>query len=230
MAETGNAAPPPATRAFEEPKQGEEAGPTGSVVDVVTGLPVSGLKLYLSEEPSAVTTDDEGLFELPVLPPGAYSILIQDDFIFMANGQRSVSFAIEMGADLPEVEVDVIYGGVIEGTVWLDGTPVVGTQVALYYPDGDSGSPHSETGQATLTEDDGYFSFKTLVPGEAQIQAYLQLDMGRETIRTQLAIIEAGAGTNVDIDFNKSLEGQLIYGDLPVQRAFGQAVPTVADA
>jgi hypothetical protein len=135
-----------------------------------------------------------------------------------------------MGADLPEVEVDVIYGGVIEGTVWLDGTPVVGTQVALYYPDGDSGSPHSETGQATLTEDDGYFSFKTLVPGEAQIQAYLQLDMGRETIRTQLAIIEAGAGTNVDIDFNKSLEGQLIYGDLPVQRAFGQAVPTVADA
>jgi hypothetical protein len=224
--ETEFAPPPPLARSYEEPEQGEKIRRTGSVIEVVSGLPVGGLTLSVAETASMVSTDEKGYFTLPALPPGDYSILIEDDFLFMANGEGSVSFTNEAGVEPTEIEVDVIDGGIIEGSVWMDEAPVEGMQVILRYPATDQDSPPSMKGQVTVTEEEGYFSFRALVPGEAQVQAYLQLDTGGKNSKVQLAIIESGAVTNVDFDFFKSLEGQLTFGDSEVQAAFVSVMPT----
>jgi hypothetical protein len=207
-----------------EPEQGEEVTRKGTVYDYISGQPIPGLALQLDGTSEPIITDEQGRFTLPPLPTGTYVIAIIHDFTSLPDGLETVGFVIDPKIEPEDIEIDVIFGGMIEGSVWMDGEPLSGANVvlqALSSPD----SPSGMKDQATITDADGAFFFKGVNPGEAGVIAAIRHSTGGYNRKVMRAIVEPGAVTHVDFDFIKSLEGQLIFGDMAVQAAYVSVLP-----
>ena len=119
-------------------QQAPDAGLEGTIVKSMTGEPLSKVKLELrgGSQTLATTTETDGKFYFPNLPPGAYRILAWRDGYWPAEyGQRWVDGpgqAITLGAGqkIPDIRIVMTPGGVISGRITDSlGQPLTGARV-----------------------------------------------------------------------------------------------------
>jgi len=191
----------------------------GYVVEFSSGQPVPDIRLSVQDNPNVVIADENGRFTLPPLSPGNHAITVMDDMALLAYNQGALQFVVDPAVEPADLKLEIIFCGIIEGSVWFDGEPFEGAQLSVRPAVTDSTSQTPQNPKSGVTDDEGNFHVYRLLPGEVMVQARLQLETGGETFKIVPAIIEEGSVTKVDIDFFKSLEGHLIYGDYDVRNA-----------
>lgn len=185
----------------------------GTVVNS-SGTPVAGAQVFLGEAPmynrgqsALAQTDREGRFTLDTLPGGASRIAVSHPSY--APGYADVN--LNAGAR-GTVQIVLGSGGTVEGMVTSGGTALAGQGVGLYFP-----SPTGQGFQATAqTDANGWYEFKGLQEGTAQVSASILLTQNRNRSRNQQAEIRDGAVTRVDFDFpvaTASIEGYILQDE-----------------
>jgi hypothetical protein len=141
----------------------------GSVVNVVSGQPVSRALVRLSGDSRATFTDSEGKFQFNGLPAGSFTLLAEKPgFLgFDWGGSPSpVLLPINLAPDSPDAVVKLTPESVVFGQV-LDekGEPLEDFTVALFSRNPTNGGLFSAPHQRFVTDDQGKFRIAGVYPG-----------------------------------------------------------------
>ena len=141
----------------------------GSVVNVVSGQPVTRALVRLSGDSRATFTDSEGKFQFNGLPVGSFTLLAEKPGFLGSDsgGSRSpVLASINLAPDSPDAVVKLTPESVVFGQV-LDekGEPLEGFTVALFSRNPTTGGLFSAPYQRFVTDDQGKFRIAGLFPG-----------------------------------------------------------------
>ena len=153
----------------------------GRVVRSDTGQPLRrAVVRVFSDESRSVMTDDQGRYELALLPEGRYTLIAsKGGFGEVAYGQRRSygggrSITLSDSQVITQIDFALPPGGVITGRVVDEGgEPAVGAQVAvsrLVFSNGRRQSTHVAGAQV---DDRGEFRVFGLLPGEYYLSATL---------------------------------------------------------
>ncbi|MEQ1871883.1 MAG: carboxypeptidase-like regulatory domain-containing protein, partial [Vicinamibacterales bacterium] len=164
------------------PQPAGEARISGRVVTADTGRPVRRARIMIdaAELPGgrATLTDDQGLFEIPGLPAGRYSVNVsKSGFVTLSYGQRrpqqpGTPIQLAAGQHLASVDFKLPRGGVIAGHVVDDaGEPLAGANVAAMRYAYAQGARQLVPAGNTSTDDQGAFRIWGLNPGSYYVTA-----------------------------------------------------------
>ncbi|NPB03561.1 MAG: OmpA family protein [Thermotogae bacterium] len=125
----------------------------GVVMDAQTQKMIGGAKVTLKEKDISVVTGDDGAYKFENLEPGSYTIRVE------APGYTSQSQVIDLKAGQPVIknfELVPAKAYAIIGVVYDKATnaPIGGAKVRI-----------KETGDSTITQDDGAYRFSNVPPG-----------------------------------------------------------------
>jgi protocatechuate 3,4-dioxygenase beta subunit len=138
---------------------------TATVVDSQTGHPVPNILVYAlraGEIVGSSITDLTGRHIFDALGPGAYRILLGEDF---GPGMDHTDVTIDSGNTSANAELSIAVAGIVSGTVFeADGVTPVGNAAVGLVADGDAIL-------GTATEDDGRYCFVMLSDGAYGLQA-----------------------------------------------------------
>ena len=202
-----------------------QATVAGIVLDVY-GEPVAAVGIIPGEIPRVkhpstavvAASDAEGAFRLEGLCAGPQTISAYHDDYAVA------SVSVELAAGREEaVTITLPKGGIVEGTVYHDGSPWPGQSVQLSAGRaGGSGSP-PVAGLLTDTSEDGTYRFENVRPGDGSllVRAWLLPDEATRQRRwlSQGTVAADGETTVVDFHFapaSASLEGQVSFDAEPL--------------
>ncbi len=174
--------------ARDTPAQTKDAVPTptgritGRVVASDNGHPVKRARVFVTaaELPGGrgMLTDDSGVFDLPELPAGRYTLTVsKSGFVSLSYGQRrplqaGTPLQLADGQTLKGIEFQLPRGSVIGGRVLdEDGEAMPGVMVRVMryqYLQGDRRLTPAGTGQ---TDDKGQYRVWGLMPGDYYVNA-----------------------------------------------------------
>jgi len=161
-------------------QQPAPAGIEGIAVRYGTGEPLSNAKLEIrsGSETQSTTTESDGKFYFPALPPGAYRIFAWRDGFWPAEyGQRWVdgpgqSITLASGQRLRDVQIQMTPGGVISGRITnAAGQPVVGARVRAMQPWIQENQRVLRNIQEVVANDLGEYRLIWLKPGRYYVSA-----------------------------------------------------------
>ena len=158
------------------PQPAGEARISGHVFTADTGRPVRRARIMIdaAELPGgrATLTDDQGLFEIPGLPAGRYSVNVsKSGFVTLSYGQRrpqqpGTPIQLAAGQQLASIDFKLPRGGVIAGHVVDDaGEPLAGANVAVMRYAYAQGARQLVPVGSANTDDQGAYRVWGLNPG-----------------------------------------------------------------
>lgn len=140
---------------------------SGSVVNALSGQPVSRALVHLSDNSRAVFTDSEGKFQFDGLAAGISRLVAEKPGFFGFTGSLfPTGAAIQLPADRPQVILKLIPESIVFGQVVDEkGEPLEGFTVVLFSRNPTNGSLFSERHQRVVTDDQGKFRVAGLSAG-----------------------------------------------------------------
>ena len=157
-----------------------------------------------------VITDAEGAFVFEGLPPGHFTLQAELESYESFVTPGAVDLVVPFEADPEPLEIRVIKGGRIHGSViGEDGNPLAGTsiQLSLQRADADGWG-----GKSVNTDAEGTYEFKGLPAGVHYI--WVTMPSEQDSQRVDLA-----AGEEKEVNFNfsgmVSLSGKILLNDSP---------------
>jgi hypothetical protein len=152
-------------------KPPEQCSLSGTVVNSVTGEPLSKVELKL--EDAVTTSDAKGHFAMVDLEPGSYHLIARrSGYVDTAYGARRADtlgtlLRLEKGKELTGLTVKLIPNGVISGTIRdSDGEPLEGAHVTASHRTFEYGVPRIEGYADAETDDLGQYRMRGLPPGK----------------------------------------------------------------
>jgi hypothetical protein len=190
------------------------AGFEGTIVKFGTGEPVSKVRLELQggSETIATTTESDGKFYFPNLPPGTYRILARRDGYWPAEyGQRWVDgpgqpITLTAGQRVRDIQIVMTKGAVITGRVTdRAGRPLVGARVRAMKPWIQENQRVLRSVQEVVADDRGEYRLIWLLPGRYYVSAtYVNFPGG-----TQLVINPDAPNNGVNANASRSVSRQV---------------------
>jgi hypothetical protein len=155
---------------------------TGRVLAADTGRPIKRARVFASgaELPGGrgALTDEVGVFDLPELPAGRYSIIVSKaGFVSLSYGQRrplqaGTPLQLADGQELKGVDFRLPRGSVIEGRVLdEDGDAMPGVMVRVMRYQYQQGDRRLVAAGSAQTDDRGGYRVWGLTPGEYYVSA-----------------------------------------------------------
>lgn len=181
---------------------------SGIVVDS-SGHAIEGAEIFLGPVPDpwmraqsvATRSDASGRFLL--IGVGGSVSRISATHPSYASGHAPFS-----ARNVPrQLRIELTAGGVLEGTITVEGVPSATVNVHVYYPGGESKNAH--------TKADGSYRISGLPPGVAQFTVNLQAG-GNQRMRSGSVKIEGAEPQIVDVDFpvaDATVEGRVLLSD-----------------
>jgi hypothetical protein len=161
----------------------------GRVLTGDTGRPVKRARVFASapELPGgrAMLTDDNGLFELPELPAGRYTLRVsKTGFVSLSYGQRrplqaGTPIQLAEGQQIKGIEFRLPRGSVIDGHVYDEsGEAMPGILVRVLRYQYAQGQRRLVPAGTSQTDDRGYYRVWGLNPGDYYVDAQQRLNFG----------------------------------------------------
>jgi hypothetical protein len=155
---------------------------TGRVLAADTGRPVKRARVFASsaELPGGrgALTDDVGVYDLPELPAGRYSVIVsKSGFVSLSYGQRrplqaGTPLQLVDGQQLKGVDFRLPRGSVIEGRVLdEDGDAMPGVMVRVMRYQYQQGDRRLVAAGSAQTDDQGRYRVWGLTPGDYYVSA-----------------------------------------------------------
>lgn len=158
---------------------GDDLRITGTVINAVTGDPVSGAEVAIGfsqkqEVAASVLTASNGRFDFRGLQPGKYWLVAQGRTFSRQGYQQHDSYftgvAVGKGLESTDLMFKVMPDASIGGTVLDDANdPVADARVLLFRTGVDEGKRSTSLRGQTTTDDDGRYRFSHLEPGTYMI-------------------------------------------------------------
>ncbi|MFC1661365.1 carboxypeptidase regulatory-like domain-containing protein, partial [Gemmatimonadota bacterium] len=190
---------------------------SGRVYDSVQGFPLANARVYLAGTPWEATTDEQGRFQIPDLPEGAYTVEVSHprlDSLTMEVPVRQVELAVG-GMTWAELAVsryswsEFVNEQGVQGQIrGPSGTGQPGVFVALL-------DPFGRESASALTEEEGDFLLLAPQPGRYRLRVE---DVGRERWESDLFPLDSGRLLRsylgyVEPEVDLSSSGPAAYGD-----------------
>jgi hypothetical protein len=206
-----------ANAAFSQ--QPASAGFEGTIIKFGTGEPISKVRVELQggSETQATTTEPDGKFYFPNLPPGTYRITARRDGYWPAEfGQTWVSGPgqpITLAADqkIRNIEIVMTKGAVISGRITdRVGRPLVGARVRAMKPWIQENQRILRVVQEVVANDLGEYRLIWLLPGRYYLSAtFVDFPAG-----TQLVINPDAPNAGVNANASRSVSRQVTSGPM----------------
>jgi RNA polymerase sigma factor (sigma-70 family) len=168
----------------------------GRVVDEA-GAPIPNAEVYLGRirywqnspfEPIA-RSDQDGRFELASPIEGVHVLAaVQEAYAF---GE----FTVEVPSD-KEVEIILPWGGVIQGTVLLNGEPALGSANLRFEESG-----HTDYRMNAAIDDAGHYEIDLVPPGERKLSVCIKVGTETRLCQTQSVFVASEETSTLDFDF-----------------------------
>ena len=177
------------------------------------------------------TTDQQGNYRLPNVPPGHYEVIPAAPQFVLANQMAVKTLVVGDGETLENVDFTLVRGGVITGKVAdADGRPMVEEPVEVFAVGGTDAKPTVLMNIfADPTDDRGVYRIYGLRPGKYRVavgtsEDRLAYGRGRavygrtyypstseESEATLIEVTEGSEATNVDITLRRTLSVYTVY-------------------
>jgi protocatechuate 3,4-dioxygenase beta subunit len=184
---------------------------------LLSGLQVQVYDTLSGSDFTTLTTDENGVYQAPVIWPGTYNLTVHlpENSIAADMGAGQNMFAdgtpgtvvlagltLAQGEERTDIRAGVRQFTSISGTAWADeqGTvsPIAGMQVALYASN-DLNTPV----KTILTGENGAYRFDQLMPGEYRISAVLP--QGYLFVKPNDERLQSGEAVSIVTDINTGM-------------------------
>ena len=202
------------------PAYSQQAGLEGAIIKFGTGELISKVRVELQggSQTQVTTTESDGKFYFPNLPPGTYRITARRDGYWPAEyGQRWVDgpgqpITLAPGQKMVDVRIVMTKGAVISGRVTdRSGRPLTGARVRAMKPWIQENQRILRVVTEVVANELGEYRLIWLLPG----RYYLSATVVEGPASTQLIINPDAQNTGVNANASRAVARQVTAGPMP---------------